>query len=234
MINRTSVGCIGGVGPRRLARLALCLSLAPLAALPACASQSVTEAARAEERGAGEIPADLAAPVAVDRIVEILPFRLREGFRYDWRAERPTITSGVIIVLKADPKLLAPRDAAEPVLYAGDETVLRLNRGDRSGHLIGIIPGDAVDFREAPIWFGRPDLPERVSAATIRDERRLADQAGIRPAGADLAPGVMREPVVAADLAALLRDHAADLVLRYAPDEKGLAQTWRLPTAGRG
>ena len=230
MTNRNSVGCLRNARRRRLARLALCLGLAPLTALPACALQSPSDTARAAERGL----ADFAAPVAVEGIVEILPFRLREGFRYDWRAERPTITSGVIVVLKADPKLLAPRDAAEPVLYAGDETVQRLNRGDGSGHLIGIIPGDAVDFGAAPIWFGRPDLPERVSAAMIRDERRLADQAGIKPAGADLAATIMREPVVAADLAALLRDHVADLVLKYAPDEKALAETWRLPTAGRG
>ncbi len=41
----------------------------------------------------------------------------------------------------------------------------------------------------------------------------------------------MRPAATAADLAALLRDQVAPLVLDYSPQEKDLAETWRLPVA---
>ena len=36
------------------------------------------------------------------------------------------------------------------------------------------------------------------------------------------------------DLAALLRTVAADLVLTYSPEDKDLAESWRLPVAKKG
>jgi hypothetical protein len=35
------------------------------------------------------------------------------------------------------------------------------------------------------------------------------------------------------DLATLLRDHVAELVLKYSPAEKALVEAWRLPVATR-
>jgi hypothetical protein len=75
-------------------------------------------------------------------------------------------------------------------------------------------------------------LPERVSAKVIEEERALADSAGIKPFGAEKVKGALLDPVEAEDLAALLRGPAADLVLKFSPDEKHLAETWRLPTTG--
>ena len=172
-----------------------------------------------------------ATPAAVIDILEIQPFRLKAGYAYDWLQSRPFVSDGLLVVLKVDPSQVVPRNAAEPVLYAGDRTVQRLNQGDRSGTVIGIIPGD-IDLASEPIWFGRPELPERVTPEVIKGERTLADSAGIKPFGPDKIKGTLRDPIDAEDLAALLRGVAGDLVLKYSPDEKDLVDTWRLPTTG--
>lgn len=172
-----------------------------------------------------------AVPVAAIDVLEIQPFRLAEAYQYDWLQDRPLVSDGLLVVLRVDPKQVVPRNAAEPVLYAGDRTVQRLNQGDRSGYVIGIIPGD-VDLATEPIWFGRPQLPERVTPEVIKEERNLADSAGIKAFGSDKVKSVLRDVLDAEDLAALLRGPAAELVLNYSPDEKGLAETWRLPAIG--
>jgi hypothetical protein len=170
------------------------------------------------------------APKPVLDLVYARPFTLDKGYQYDWSKDRPIVSSGTLVVLKVDPSLVVPRNALEPVLYAGDWAVQRLNHGDESGYVIGIIPGD-VDLTRTPIWFGRPALPERVTAATIRTERASADAAKIRPFTADRVRTVTQEPLQAPDLFSLLRDHVANLVLEFSPREKDLAETWRLPVA---
>jgi len=166
-------------------------------------------------------------PAAVTDIVYARPFTLERGFRYDWSAEHPTVSAGTLVVLIVDTCLVHPRDAAEPVLYAGGQTAQRLNSGHESGFVIALVPGE-VDLARTPIWFGNPELPERVSVQTIRQQRALADEAGIRPFAEERIKGVMQDPLEASDLAALLRDHVSDLVLEYSPQEKELAEIWRL------
>jgi hypothetical protein len=172
-----------------------------------------------------------AAPPTAKPVKDILyarPFTLVKGYRNDWSKARELVSSGVLIVLEVDPLLVVPRNAAEPVLYAGDTPVQRLNHADKSGRLIGIVPGKA-DLAGAPIWFGASGLPERVTAETARAERARAEQSGIRPFTTEKVRSVTRPPVSAEDLAALLRDHAAALVIEYSPQEKDLADAWRLP-----
>lgn len=169
-------------------------------------------------------------PSAVIDIVFARPFTLAKGYTYDWRKERPLVRSGILVVLKVNPDLVIPRNSAEPVLYAGNQTVQRLNHGHESGYVIGIIPGE-VDLTRVPIWFGRPGLPERVNAQMIRSERALAEKAKIRPFAARKVRSVKKVRLQASDLYSLLRDHAAELVLKYSPQEKKLAETWRLPVA---
>lgn len=212
-------------GPR-----ALCAAC--LLALAACSTGGVntqTTPVQNESHTVAEVFA-ARSPFAVSEIVAVHPFTLREAYQYDWSADRRIVQSGLIIVLKADSQFLMPRDGLEPVLYAGDRTVQRLNHGAGSGHLIAIIPGE-IDLADAPIWFGRPELPERVSKEMVRSERSLADKAGIKPFTAQKVRSVTRPRIEAADLAALLRDRVADLVIQYAPDERRLAETWRLPVA---
>ena len=141
------------------------------------------------------------------------------------------VSTGMLVVLEVDPAYVDPRDAVlGPMLYAGDVTVIRLNYGNRSGRVIGIIPGD-VDLATAPIWFGAPELPERVTQAVVRSERARAEKAGIRAFPQARLAGVERPAVAAKDLAALLRNVAAELVDQYSPQEKELAESWRLPVA---
>jgi hypothetical protein len=198
-------------------------------AVPVCLGQNAT-AAKPQAVPRAELRVR-PTPGAVLDIVEILPFRLKAGYTYGWLESRPLVSDGLLVVLRVDPGYVVPRNLAEPVLYAGDRTVQRLNQGNVSGFVVGIIPGE-LDLTSEPIWFGRPQLPERVTPEVIKEERTLADRAGIKPFSPEKIEGVRREAVEADDLAALLRGPAAELVLNYSPDEKHLATTWRLPTTG--
>lgn len=175
---------------------------------------------------------EIETPAAVIDVLAVHPFTVEQGYRHDWRQERPSVNSGALVVFKVDPDLVYPRNAAEPVLYAGNQTVQRLNHGHDSGHVIGIIPGE-VDLAREPAWFGSPALPERVDSETIEMERARAEKAGIRPFDEERVRNVTRKAVDARDLAALLRDYGAELVVKYSPREKALAETWRLPVAQR-
>ncbi len=184
---------------------------------------------------AAEAPPRVAAvvtPAAVADVVYIQPFTLREGYVFDWRQERPRVTSGTLAVFKVAPGLVYPRDAAEPVLYAGSQTAQRLNHGHESGYVVALIPGD-VDLSRDPVWFGTADLPEWVDADTIRAERAKAQEAGIAPFAKGRVRSVTHDRVQSSDLATLLRDHVAEIVIRYAPQESALADMWRLPIAQR-
>ncbi|MDH5252639.1 MAG: hypothetical protein OEW25_04870, partial [Nitrospira sp.] len=105
-------------------------------------------------------------PQSVINIERVQPFQLKQFFKYDWRRERPDVRFGLLVVLKVDPALVTPRDSLEPVLYAGNQTVQRLNHGHESGFVIGIIP-EQIDLSKESVWFGTPALPERIDAKTI-------------------------------------------------------------------
>lgn len=183
---------------------------------------------------AGEPPDinKLVTPAAVADVVNIQPFTLEQGYSFDWSQERPFIKSGTLVVFKVNPDYVYPRNAAEPVLYAGHQTAQRLNQGQESGYVIAIIPGE-IDLAREPVWFGSPELPERVNAETIQMERARAEKAGIKPFEAARVQSVTRERLGASDLAELLREPVAELVMKYSPQEKALVETWRLPVAQR-
>lgn len=201
------------------------LGLLALAAASAVQAQGVPSGSPA---GGVVVPEPASAGVDV---VEIHPFRLREGYRHDWLASRPLVTSGLLVVLKVNREYVSPRNAAEPVLYAGDRTVQRLNQGYQSGYVIGIVPGP-LDLASALVFFGRPQLPERVTPEIIAAERALAVSAGITAFSREQVERVWGDALDVEDLSALLREGAADLVRKYARDENDLAETWRGSGAG--
>ncbi|NLG42889.1 MAG: hypothetical protein GX547_06560 [Phycisphaerae bacterium] len=173
-------------------------------------------------------------PAAVDDIVYARPFTLEQGYRYIFSKEHPWVTEGTLLVLKVNKDLIYPREIAMPVLYVGNQPAERLNRGHESGHLIVIVPG-RVDLRNTPIWFGAPNFPHEVDAATANAQRELAEQAGIKPlsqerVNAALAEGGKR--IRAADQRTLLRDVVSELILKYSPQEKQLASDYRVPVVG--
>ena len=86
--------------------------------------------------------------------------------------------------------------------------------------------GAYIDLEQVPIWFGTPELPERVDAKTIVRERARAVRAGILPVPVLNLSRARKEggPLLAAyDKLHLLRDSAA-LVERYAPQERELVE----------
>jgi len=169
-------------------------------------------------------------PAAVDEVVYARPFTLSESFRYDWCNAPFQVSEGTILVLKVQANLVIPRQIEEPVLYVGNQAAMRLNQGDKSGHLIVVVPG-AVDLTKDLVWFGTPELPGRVTPNHIEAQRRLADQAGIKPLSPEKAKTATDNGgprVKAKDMTALLRDVIAGLVDQYSPQEKALSETWRM------
>jgi hypothetical protein len=180
-----------------------------------------------------DVAAQKAAPQLPRPVNDILyaqPFTLTKGYTNTWSKGHELVSSGVLVVLAVDPALVEPRDALEPILYFGSTPVQRLNQGGQSGRVIAIVPG-ATNLAGSPIWFGAPGLPERVTPATARAELARAEKRGIRPFTADKLRRVTRPATTATDLAALLSDIASTLVSEYSPQEKHLANSWRLPTA---
>jgi hypothetical protein len=172
-----------------------------------------------------------ATPAAVKGILAARRFTLGTPFAYTWTKEHIMVSSGTLVVLEVDSALVVPRDTLEPVLYAGNVPVMRLNHGHKSGRVVGIIPGN-VDLATTPIWFGAPQLPGRVTTAMADAERARAEKAGaLRTFGRAPIVGLDQSTAASEDLAALLRTVAADLVLTYSPQEKDLVDSWRLPVA---
>lgn len=171
-------------------------------------------------------------PQPIIDIAHVQPFRLERSFKYDWRRDRMDVRSGLLVVFKVDPDLVTPMDALEPVLYAGNHTVQRLNHGHESGFVIAIIP-EQIDLSKEPVWFGTPALPERINAEMIAKERAKAERSGIVPLKSADIKSRTRNVIVASDLTTLLREQAANLVLKFSPQEKPLADSWRLPVTGQ-
>lgn len=168
-------------------------------------------------------------PVSASELLYARPFTLTTGYKFTWSHDKPIVDSGVIVVLRVNPELVVPTNAPEPILYAGDRMVHRLNFGHQSGHVIGIIPG-AFDFGAEPVWFGAPHAPGREKPEAIKSEHAMA-KTKIKPFAASSITRASREPVQAPDFAALLRGEIAELVLQYSPHESDLARKWRLPEA---
>lgn len=167
-------------------------------------------------------------PAAVDEIAYARPFTLKDGFRYDWCNEPFQVTSGTILVLKVDPALVIPRQTQEPVLYVGEHAAMRLNQGDKSGYVVVVVPGD-VDLTKDLVWFGAPQAPGRIDPQAARQQ---AEKAGFKPLSTEKAKAATNAGgprVNSQDMSALLRDTISGLIERYSPQEKYLAETWRLP-----
>lgn len=200
--------------------------LAAAAAIVAQVGQQQQPASRPAPAAPGQVvqgtPGIPMTPLAVKGVLSARPFTLTQGYEYDWRAERPVVTEGTMLVLDVDPAAVYPRQVAQPVLYVGNQTAERVNVGYVSGKVVVIVPGK-VDLATAPIWFGTPMLPEKVDANVIKVERDKADKAGIKPIGKDKAVTTGAK-LTLADKAALLRE-AAVLVRTHAPDEVELADT---------
>ena len=164
-------------------------------------------------------------PAPVDDLVYARSFSLNAGFTFNWCQERPEVSSGTLLVLKVNPDLVMPRQTAEPVLYVGAQTAQRINFGNESGYVVALVPGE-VDLTKAPIWFGTPELPERITANRAQAELEKAVKAGIKPFTAKQISAAQAKggaAVKAADQSTLLREQVVGLLREYSPQESQLA-----------
>jgi hypothetical protein len=174
-------------------------------------------------------PAIPATPAGIEEVVSIRPFTLENGFEFKWSAESPMVKSGVLLVLKVEPALVYPRQVAEPVLYVGNQTAQRMNHGYESGYVVALVPGE-VDLTKDPIWFGTPELPERVTRDMAATERKLADEAGIKPLAAREAETAVKnggDAIHAENMTEML-DPVANLIEKYSPQENELVESLRI------
>jgi hypothetical protein len=174
------------------------------------------------------------------QLVLARPFTLDTPYVYSWRSERPQVSAGVALVLQvADPALIHPRQGYEPVLYVGAQTAQRLNVGHESGHLVVIVPAgvDAdgnvdLDLTTAPIFFGDPELPERIDAAAAQAQLGKALSAGVQASSATVIENAMQDQVRFTDDWELTV-WAADLIESYSPQEVDLVSGLRAQRVGR-
>ena len=168
----------------------------------------------------------------VPMIVSLQPVTIKESYATDFRSEHQQVSSGWLMVIRGDSRILAPRALAEPLLLASGtgadgsvwiESVEWFNHGFISGYRVCFIPSTAQEKSGADrttqglrVWFGSPKLPESVDAKALQSELVLADRVGIVAASAvkiEVSASktlANREEIVTA---------ANALIARWAPDE---------------
>ena len=176
--------------------------------------------------GPRPIPADPhTSPV---ELVEARRFTLGKELVHTWRADRMKYDSGWLLVLKADPGLIQPRQGPEPVLYVGAQTAERVNSSVRSGHVVAIVPGDFL-LTDVPIFFGFPDVPEQLAQLHMDRELARALAADVKPPSFEVvAAAVDARPLHVADRYRL-RMAAVDLVAKHSPQETDFIRGERVP-----
>jgi hypothetical protein len=154
-------------------------------------------------------------------------FAVQKPYQHLWRADRPWVESGWILVLQTDPELLRPRQVKESVLYVGAQTAERINHGT-SGRVVVLVPGDQA-LASAPIFLGEAALPEELLQTHIDAQLRAAVAAGAIPTPAETVQQVTVPGRPAFETDYELRQRAIDLVEIHSPQEKVLIEGWRLP-----
>ncbi len=204
-------------------------------AAPETGAQAPKDAAPPVVDEGAPLPELPALPAAIEELIHAQPFRLQTAYRTDYRKDQPLVEAGWILVVRADPALLAARQVAMPVLQVGDQVAERTNFGHQSGVAVLIVPSVIqpdgrlkLDLAKAPIFFGAPQLPEAMGDAEVADALASARAFAIdaRPAS-ELARARQRggDLVTIADRDALLGE-AARLVRRWSPDEADRVEGW--------
>src|SRR5262245_44556001 len=180
-----------------------------------------------------EVPPLPHTPAPVNGLLYARPFTLEEGYEFEWRAERPVVSAGWLLVLNVNSDLVFPRQTAEPVLFVGQTTAERINLGHESGRVIVIVPSElneqgemALALETALMWFGAPALPEQIDAAKIEAQRRSALAQGLAPMAAGVIAQARAKGGASLQVAnrAELNAAAAELIKVHSPQETELAE----------
>lgn len=166
------------------------------------------------------------APRGVNGVVLVQTFTLEAPFTYGWRAERPAVDEGTILVVEVDPVMSVPRAVGAPVLYVGDTPAARMSWGASDTRMLLLVPG-RPDLSETRVYFGSDTLPERVDVQRGAAELAAAVGAGVRPFSASEVAAATVAPVRFVDASALQR-HLADLLVEHCPGDAERAEGWRL------
>lgn len=172
------------------------------------------------------VSAALAGDGGVREVLYAQPFVLEAPYRDDWSAEHPPVDRGTVLVLRVDPERVRPTQRAMPVLYVDGRPAERANLGWPSGVVMAVVPA-TVNPLTTRIWFGEPELPERIDAARGKVELLRATEADEGLVGFAVPP---EAPLHAKDVTGLYFA-LAPVLERFAPDERDLAGAWRLPLA---
>jgi hypothetical protein len=182
----------------------------------------------------------LAGPVeAVDpfddhaHLVLAREFALDEPYTWEMRSDRPRVTRGWLVVVRADPELTVPRQGLGRILFVGEWAAEVLNTGRGSGAVVAIVP-TPLDLMENPVFYAAAQvLPESMAPTEARalvaatsaspPDREVVDDA--RAAGGS--------PASLADRYQL-RLEAANLIERFAPDEVDVVAGLRAPLVSDG
>jgi hypothetical protein len=188
-------------------------------------------------RGTDEVPAAPADTMASEvDVVYAQPFVLDQPATHWWRAEQPSFSSGMLLVIAVEDRaLVVPRQVYEPVLYVGAQTAEKINTGEHSGHLVIVVPAPLaadgsvdLDLGTTPIFFGEPALPEQITASIAQSELDRAVARGLGGASASEIAGAMQEMVALPDHGEL-HAYASNLVEAYSPQEVDLIAGLRAP-----
>ena len=211
------------------------LSLAALFGLTLIGGAVTGLGARWVQEEDGLLPALPEEASGVERVLFARPYVLGESYNHNWRAEAPQTASGYLLVLEVDDAFTVPRDTLESVLYVGGETAERINWGTGSGRVVALVPAalgadgaPALNLAETLIFYGQPELPERVDGERIARELARASAEGVPLQRVDAALEAGGELARFADRTELVR-YAATLVLEHSPGEGDLARGLLVP-----
>lgn len=177
---------------------------------------------------AGEI-----AELGVYGLLRAVPFELESGYTHYYRADQPEVTRGWLLAVRVRTDLVQPTNDFQPVLYAdlasGPQTVERFNQGHKDGVLIGFLPeldGAIGALEGVDMWFGAPELPERLTAEMIATEAERARERGgvFELSSSSARTGAVEGSAIRLADRTELEETAAELVLELAPGEKDFAE----------
>jgi len=185
-----------------------------------------------------EVPADpLAYPI---HLVSAQSFTLDQPYTHWYRAERPQVDAGMLLVLQVDEvELLHPRQSAQPVLQIGAQTAEPLNIGHLSGYVVALLPAASnadgevdLDLSQTPIFYGDPALAEELGEADLQARLQEAIAQGALVPSADVLEQAMGDSLHFANDHEL-RLWAADMIATWSPQEEDLVQGMRVPLLGQ-
>jgi len=164
-------------------------------------------------------------PKAPIELVYARPYEVEKAmdFIVDGKVEK--VKKGYVLVLKADLKLLEPKDVPDFVVFADRAVGQKVNSGYRDGYVIVITP--TIDLGKALVWFGSRLVPDRITPAIVEREHAAATARGIQPFAAEKIAAALKlggEVLHAKDLNELWYDQKP-LILKYAPAEREMAES---------